>query len=158
MYKDPKHKHYPYRGQYVWAVEPNERHYAHYHMLLGRRVAKKPLIDLTLKWWQDQGVDIEDPGVEVQHAKKDPKSYVLKYVTKGSKDPIWSSMLWLARARAWGASRGLGYRGLTHRDNLPTWTPATVGPIFLDRYSVPVYEYKGIIDSGDLIKYIGEAS
>ena len=158
MYKDPEYGHYPYRGEYVWAVEPNERHYAHYHMLLGRRVAKGPLAQLTLKWWQSNGVDIEDPGVDVQHAKKDPKTYVLKYVTKGSKDPIWCAMLWLSRARAWGASRGLGYRRLTHNRPLPNWTPATVGPIWIDRVRIPVYDNLGIIDGGDLIKYIDEGS
>lgn len=145
---------YPYRGAMLWAVEPNERHYSHYHMMLGKKCKKNELKNVILSWWQAHGIDIEAPGVDVQHVRGDGKSYALKYVTKGCTDPVWSAMLWLDRSRAWGASRVLGDPMINSHGNLPRWTSATIGPIFLDRYSIPTWRYQGIIDGADVIKYI----
>lgn len=107
---------YPYRGAYVWAIEPHPgdgpaSEYPHYHMALGRRVADKEGFALwTLAWWQSHGVDIEGPGVDIQYARGSDQvgRYVVKYVTKGCNDALWSAMLWLTGWRSWGASRVLG--------------------------------------------------
>jgi len=110
---------FPFRGAYVWAIEPHPgKHgkgpayeYPHYHMALARQIAdKEGLAAWILAWWQDHGVDIAGPGVDVQYTRgtESVAKYVTKYVTKGCNDPLWSAMGWLTGWRFWGASRVLG--------------------------------------------------
>lgn len=144
------------QGNYLWAVEPNERHYPHYHMLLGRLCSPAALEEHIYQWWKRNGFDIEPApaGVKVEVMRGDGKSYALKYVTKGSNDPVWSAMLWLSRTRSWGASRGLADPLINSQPKLPRWTPATCGPIFIDRTMIPNWRNMGIIDGEDVVKYL----
>jgi len=98
-------------SRYVWAMEPTKRHYSHYHLVIQGRHPKGLLAQEILSWWQRHGLDIEDPGVDVQYARGDPCNYALKYVTKGCQDQLWSAVLWLSGGRIWGVSRGLGRDG-----------------------------------------------
>jgi hypothetical protein len=125
-------------------------------MILGRLCSPRALEDHIYGWWKKNGFDIEPApaGVKCEVVRGDGKSYAMKYVTKTCNDPVWSAMLWLSRTRSWGASRGLADPMTNSQPNLPRWTPATIGPIFLDQYRVPDWRYSGIISGEDVIKYI----
>jgi len=97
--------------RYVWACEPTKRHHTHFHLVLHGRHPKGLMAQEILQWWQSHGVDIENPGVDVQYAREDPMGYALKYVSKGTSDYFWSALLWLSGGRIWGRSRGLGREG-----------------------------------------------
>jgi hypothetical protein len=93
---------------YIWAIEPTKRHYSHYHLVLSGRAPKGTLAQDILHYLQGHGIDIADPGVDVEYCRRDPIKYAMKYVMKGSSDVLWSSMLWLSRGRIWGRSLTLG--------------------------------------------------
>ena len=109
-------------GNYMWAMEPTQRHYSHYHLVVQGRHPKGLMAQEILSWWKSKGMDIEDPGVDVQYSRKDPSTYAMKYVAKGTGDKLWSSMLWLTGGRIWGVSRGLGRgEGRLSQNENPEW-------------------------------------
>lgn len=106
-----------YRGNYIWCMEPTKRHYPHYHLILGRRIADLDGLALDiLDWWRAHGVDIGRPGVKVEACRGSDQArmYALKYVNKGSTDPMWSAILWLSHGRIVGVSRPLAGAPLTN--------------------------------------------
>ena len=105
------------RGNYIWCMEPTRRHYPHYHMILGRRIADLKGLELDiLDWWRAHGVDIGLKGVKAEACRgsDQARAYALKYVVKGSSDPFWSAILWLTHGRIVGVSRPLGGCPLTN--------------------------------------------
>lgn len=132
---------------YIWAVEPFQSGYCHYHMIVGRRTNKADLKNWIWGWWTEAGVDMEGAGVEVQYSRstKAVKTYALKYVTKGCKDEQWSAMLWLSGLRQWGASRVLADRRLSHTEKLPYWWRGPHESGFVWRKPPPEWTYHGVI-------------
>ena len=101
---------YGTRGNYIWCMEPTKRHYPHYHMILGRRIADLDGLKYDiLDWWKAHGVDIGFYGVKVEACRgsDQARAYALKYVSKGASDPFWSAILWLTHGRIVGVSRPL---------------------------------------------------
>lgn len=101
----------PYRPKCVWCIEPTERGMCHFHMLFfgSEWLISKELID---KWWMDQGLGTSS-GVWIERlrgGKQDAAKmvgYLIKYVTKPSKDPYWSGLVSLMGAREFGVSNRL---------------------------------------------------
>lgn len=108
---------YGSRGNSIWAMEPTQRHYPHYHIILGRRIADLEGFALDiLDWWRAHGVDIGRHGVKAEACRgsDQARAYALKYVSKGSSDPFWSAILWLTHGRIVGVSRPLAAAPLTN--------------------------------------------
>jgi len=100
----------------IWAIEPTQRHYTHYHYVISGWHVKGLLKQTILEWFRAHGVDIEGPGVKVSlsyevKGGRDPIGYASKYIAKGNNDLLWQGMLWMSGTRGWGVSRGLGRGG-----------------------------------------------
>lgn len=111
----------------IWAVEPTERHYTHYHLVISGSHTKGPWAQAILKWWQDHGVDIDQPGVEVTTDREvgypnDPIGYASKYLRKTCRDLFWMGLMMLDNRRWWGATVGLGRGGVVETNSAGKWT------------------------------------
>lgn len=101
----------PYRPKYVWCIEPTKRGMCHFHLLFfgSEWLVKKELLD---SWWQSQnlgtssGVWIERLRGGLETARK-MVGYLIKYVTKPTRDPYWSGLVSMMGAREWSMSQRL---------------------------------------------------
>ena len=108
---------------YTWSMEPTKRHYSHYHLVSEGRHPKGLMAQEILHWWQGHGVDIENPGVQVDYADgSQAVDYAVKYVEKGCNDMLWQTIMWMSRGRMWGVSRGLGRGGGEINSATNEWT------------------------------------
>lgn len=102
------------RPLYVWAVEPTERGHCHYHILfIGMNyLMQKHYLD---EWFESRGLGNKS-GVWIENLRDSKEAsekilgYLIKYISKPSKDPYWSGLLGLTRKREWGMSSRLRFK------------------------------------------------
>jgi hypothetical protein len=100
-----------YRPEYIEVIEPTERGHCHYHILfIGMNyLLQKHLLD---EWFEAQGLGNKS-GVWIENLRDSKEAsekilgYLIKYISKPSRDPCWSGLLGLTRKREWSMSNRL---------------------------------------------------
>lgn len=152
-------KHFGYRPNYLWVLEPHKSGYPHLHLVVFE--TRIPNIEDLASWWSDNytegradlcGVDWE--RIPTRQAYNRVCSYISKYVIKTLSFEnmetdqqelnlrlFWLGLLWLSGRRSWSYSRKIG--NVMLYGLVMGWTNSTRFLLRAFQFEAKIYSFVG---------------